>query len=96
MKFAADSSGTSGTAKASRTARSLLVGALAVATVALLGGCGLLAPPERFSDDATLSDQVHTWQGPRNRVESDPASCPAQILQLRPELRTERQFETYG
>lgn len=60
MKFAAGSTGTSGTAKASRTARSVLIGALVVASAGLLGGCAFLAPPERFSDDATLSDQVHT------------------------------------
>lgn len=45
---------------ASRATRAVLVGAVALATAVVLGGCAWLAPPERFSDDTTLSEQVHT------------------------------------
>ncbi|SIO06392.1 DUF4097 family beta strand repeat-containing protein [Agromyces cerinus] len=43
-----------------RTARTIAIGAVTAAAALLLSGCGLLTPPERFSDDATLDDQVHT------------------------------------
>ncbi|WP_022890992.1 DUF4097 family beta strand repeat-containing protein [Agromyces subbeticus] len=49
-----------GSAGARRTARAVLAGTIAVATAAVLSGCAFLSPPERFSDDATLSDQVST------------------------------------
>ncbi|GAA1955888.1 DUF4097 family beta strand repeat-containing protein [Agromyces allii] len=42
------------------TARTLTIGAVAAAAALMLSGCGLLAPPERFSDDETLDDTVHT------------------------------------
>jgi DUF4097 and DUF4098 domain-containing protein YvlB len=42
------------------TARSVALGAIGVAAVMTLSGCAFLSPPERFSDDATLSDQVST------------------------------------
>ncbi|MGI9824625.1 DUF4097 family beta strand repeat-containing protein [Agromyces sp. Marseille-Q5079] len=43
-----------------RTARTIAIGAVAVAAALTFSGCGLLAPPERFSDDETLDAQVHT------------------------------------
>ena len=42
-----------------RAARTVAIGVVAAAAL-LLGGCALLAPPERFSDEATLDDRVHT------------------------------------
>ncbi|WP_168186148.1 DUF4097 family beta strand repeat-containing protein [Agromyces badenianii] len=43
-----------------RTRRALGVGAITAAATLLLGGCAFLTPPQRFSDDATLDEQVHT------------------------------------
>ncbi|ANJ25563.1 DUF4097 family beta strand repeat-containing protein [Agromyces aureus] len=42
------------------TARTVSIGAVAAAAVLAFSGCGLLTPPERFSDDASLDDTVHT------------------------------------
>jgi len=42
-----------------------------------------------------LSGTTYRWQGPRNRVEIDPLTSPAQILQLRRRPRSETEFETY-
>ncbi|KRC61774.1 hypothetical protein ASE14_13230 [Agromyces sp. Root81] len=39
--------------------RMIAIGAVAAAALAL-SGCAFLAPPERFSDEATLGEQVHT------------------------------------
>ncbi|MGH3704299.1 MAG: DUF4097 family beta strand repeat-containing protein [Agromyces sp.] len=43
-----------------RTSRTITAGAVVASAVLLLSGCGLLTPPERFSDESTLDDQVHT------------------------------------
>ena len=42
-----------------------------------------------------LGGTTFLWQGPRNRVELDPAMCPALILHLRPAVGTETAFATY-
>jgi starch synthase (maltosyl-transferring) len=42
-----------------------------------------------------LNGGTYRWQGPHNRVEIDPVTGPAQILQLRHRLRSETEFETY-
>ena len=43
-----------------RTSRSIAIAAVTAGAALALSGCGLLTPPERFSDDATLDEQVHT------------------------------------
>lgn len=43
-----------------RGSRTIAIGAVAAAAALLLSGCGLLTPPERFSDESTLGEQVHT------------------------------------
>jgi starch synthase (maltosyl-transferring) len=53
-------------------------------------------PDRPFEAVDLLSEETFLWQGARNVVELDPATCPAHILHLRPRLRTEREFETYG
>jgi starch synthase (maltosyl-transferring) len=42
-----------------------------------------------------LGGSTLLWQGRRNRVEVDPAICPALILQLRPGVRSEAEYENY-
>ncbi len=42
-----------------------------------------------------LTGTTNRWQGPRNRVELDPLTGSAQILQLRRRPRSETEFETY-
>jgi starch synthase (maltosyl-transferring) len=42
-----------------------------------------------------LGGTTFLWQGPRSRVELDPAVCPALILHLRPAVGTETAFATY-
>jgi starch synthase (maltosyl-transferring) len=42
-----------------------------------------------------LNGTTYRWQGRRNRVEIDPLTNPAHILQLRRRLRSETEFETY-
>ncbi|SFR68441.1 Putative adhesin [Agromyces sp. CF514] len=42
------------------TARTIGIGAVVAAAALVLSGCGLLQPPERFRDDATLEGTVHT------------------------------------
>jgi starch synthase (maltosyl-transferring) len=42
-----------------------------------------------------LDGTTHLWQGPRNRIELDPATSPAAILHIRPRLRSEAEFEYY-
>ncbi len=37
----------------------------------------------------------YLWHGPRNYVELDPRSAPAQIFRIRRRLRTERDFDYY-
>ena len=41
-------------------ARSVALTAIGVAAAVTLSGCALLLPPERFSDDAAITEQVHT------------------------------------
>jgi starch synthase (maltosyl-transferring) len=42
-----------------------------------------------------LGGTTFVWQGPRSRVELDPADCAALILHLRPAVRSETEFEQY-
>jgi starch synthase (maltosyl-transferring) len=42
-----------------------------------------------------LAGTTHLWQGPKSRVEVDPAVCPALILHLRPAVGTETDFAHY-
>ncbi len=42
-----------------------------------------------------LDGTTYLWQGPRNRIELDPATSPASILHIRPRLRSEAEFEYY-
>ncbi|HEY8870842.1 MAG TPA: alpha-1,4-glucan--maltose-1-phosphate maltosyltransferase [Candidatus Limnocylindrales bacterium] len=49
----------------------------------------------KFESVDLLNGTVQLWQGPRNRVDLDPAVGPAAILQIRPRLRSESQFESY-
>ncbi len=42
-----------------------------------------------------IDGTTYLWEGPRNRVELDPAVCPATILHIRPRLRSEAEFEHY-
>ena len=43
-----------------RTARTIAIAAVTAAAALALSGCGLLTPPERFSDESTLDEQVRT------------------------------------
>ena len=51
--------------------------------------------PGAFEAIDLLTGTTHLWEGPRNRIELDPATRPAAILQLRPHVRSETQFEHY-
>jgi starch synthase (maltosyl-transferring) len=42
-----------------------------------------------------LSNARYLWSGPRNYVQLDPQSVPAQIFRVRKRLRTEREFEYF-
>ena len=42
-----------------------------------------------------LGGTTFLWQGPRNRVDLDPAVCPALILHIRPAVGTETAFANY-
>jgi starch synthase (maltosyl-transferring) len=42
-----------------------------------------------------LAGTTALWQGPHNRVELDPATCPAAIFSLSPHLRSEADFEDF-
>ncbi len=43
-----------------------------------------------------IDGSVQVWHGSANRIEIDPAICPALILHVRPSVRMETEFETYG
>ena len=43
-----------------RTSRTIAIVAVAAAATMAMSGCAWLAPPERFSDDATLDEQVQS------------------------------------
>ena len=46
----------------SRFARASLAAAVTALVAVALGGCALLAPPERFSDEATVNEEIRTIQ----------------------------------
>ena len=45
-----------------RFARASLAAAVTALVAVALGGCALLAPPERFSDEATVNEEIRTIQ----------------------------------
>jgi starch synthase (maltosyl-transferring) len=52
-------------------------------------------PTGAYEAEDLLNGTTYLWQGPRNRVELDPATSPASIIQIRPRLRSEAEFEYY-
>jgi starch synthase (maltosyl-transferring) len=61
-----------------------------------LGTAGLpvdLSRPYQLHE--LLTGARYIWSGPRNYVEIDPASVPAQIFLVRKPLRTEKDFEYF-
>jgi starch synthase (maltosyl-transferring) len=52
-------------------------------------------PQRAFEAVDLLGGKTLLWQGPHNRVELDPAICPALILHLRPAVRSETEYEHY-
>jgi starch synthase (maltosyl-transferring) len=48
-----------------------------------------------FQAHELLTGAHYHWQGPRNYVEIDPRSAPAQIFQLRRRVRTEQDFDYF-
>ncbi|NJD27954.1 MAG: alpha-1,4-glucan--maltose-1-phosphate maltosyltransferase [Chloroflexi bacterium] len=52
--------------------------------------------PERpFEVHDLLTDRTMLWQGHRNLVELDPAGVPAMILDVRPRVRSEADFDAF-
>ena len=54
-----------------------------------------IAGNEIFQVHELIGDSRYLWQGSRNYVLLDPASCPAQIFRLRRRLRTEHDFDYF-
>ena len=54
-----------------------------------------IEPDRVFEAVDLLGGSTYLWHGPHNRVELDPAVCPAAILHLQPRIRTEAEFEHY-
>jgi starch synthase (maltosyl-transferring) len=54
-----------------------------------------LDPDRPFEAHDELADTTYRWQGPRNWVELDPETLPVHVFHLRPEPRSERDFEGY-
>ena len=54
-----------------------------------------LDPSRPFQAHELLTGAHYHWQGPRNYVEVDPRSAPAQIFQLRRRVRTEQDFDYF-
>jgi starch synthase (maltosyl-transferring) len=48
-----------------------------------------------FQAHELLTGARYLWSGPKNYVEIDPASAPAQIFRIRRRVRTEREFEYF-
>jgi starch synthase (maltosyl-transferring) len=54
-----------------------------------------IAENEIFQVHELIGDSRYLWQGRRNYVRLDPASCPAQIFRVRRKLRTEHDFDYF-
>jgi starch synthase (maltosyl-transferring) len=54
-----------------------------------------IAADRPFEVEDLLDGSVRLWHGERNLVDLDPAACAARILHVRPQVRTEAQFEYY-
>ncbi len=54
-----------------------------------------LTPGEPYQVHDLLGGGRYLWQGPRNYVELDPRTSPAQIFRVRRRLRTERDFDYF-
>jgi len=54
-----------------------------------------IAADRPYEVEDLLDGSVRLWHGPRTVVEVDPAVCPARIYHVRPQVRTETQFEYY-
>jgi starch synthase (maltosyl-transferring) len=54
-----------------------------------------IATDRAFEAVDLLGGSTYIWQGSQNRIELDPAVCPAAIFQLQPRIRTEAEFEQY-
>ena len=52
-------------------------------------------PATPYEAEELLEGATYLWQGPRNRVDLDPAVAPAAIFHIRPRVRTEAEFEYY-
>jgi starch synthase (maltosyl-transferring) len=52
-------------------------------------------PAGPYEAEDLLNGTTYLWQGPRNRLELDPATSPASVLHIRPRLRSEAEFENY-
>jgi starch synthase (maltosyl-transferring) len=48
-----------------------------------------------FQAHELLTGARYLWSGPKNYIEIDPASAPAQIFRIRRRVRTEREFEYF-
>ena len=54
-----------------------------------------IAVDRPYEVEDLLDGSVRLWHGPSTLVEVDPATCPARIYHVRPQVRTETQFEYY-
>ena len=59
-----------------------------------LGALGVQAD-RSFQVQDLLTHAYYVWQGPRNYVQLDPRSVPAQIFAVRHNLRREEDFDYY-
>ena len=53
-------------------------------------------PGHPYRVDDLLSDESYLWQGPRNYVELDPRACPAHVLRVCQQLRSEKDYEQFA
>jgi starch synthase (maltosyl-transferring) len=54
-----------------------------------------IAADRPYEVEDLLDGSVRLWHGPRNVVDVDPETCPARLYHVRPQVRTEAQFEYY-
>jgi starch synthase (maltosyl-transferring) len=59
--------------------------------LAMLG----LEPDRPYEVEDLLDGTVRLWHGAHNVVDVDPSVCAARIIHVRPQVRTEAQFEYY-
>lgn len=53
-------------------------------------------PAHPFRMDDLLSGESYLWQGSRNYVELDPQACPAHVLRVCQQLRSEKDYEPFA